>query len=135
MKIRIFSVLFFVMLFAATGILLSSTAYMAGKPVTAKRMVGAQDFTVVNKTGVVINSLYVSPTHVNEWEEDILGRDTLPPGESVLITFDRDEEAAKWDIRVEDSEGNALVWEGLNLLEISKVTLFFNNGKATAQVE
>ncbi|HEV3471121.1 MAG TPA: hypothetical protein VG148_17490 [Pyrinomonadaceae bacterium] len=96
---------------------------------------GAQDFTLVNSTGVEIHALYISPHETDDWEEDVLGRDTLPSGESVEIKFSRAEKAALWDLRVEDKEGNAIVWENLNLLEISKVTLYYKDGKATAEVE
>ena len=96
---------------------------------------GDQDFTVVNKTGVEINALYVSPADKSEWGEDILGRDTLPAGESVEIEFDPEEEAEKWDLRVEDKEGNSIEWTDLDLTEISKVTLHYADGKATANVE
>ncbi len=44
-------------------------------------------------------------------------------GESLKIKFNRGETAQLWDIRVEDEEGNALMWEGINLLEASEVTL------------
>jgi hypothetical protein len=101
----------------------------------ASQPFGDQDFTVVNKTGVVINSLYVSPSKEDDWEEDILGQDQLANGASVDISFSPKEQAALWDLKVEDSDGNALIWTGINLLEISKVTLFYNNGKATATVE
>ncbi len=96
---------------------------------------GKQDFTLVNATGVEINRVYISPHSTNNWEEDILGQETLPDGDSVLITFDRSERAAKWDLRVEDKQGNAIEWENLNLLEISKVTLHYKNGRAWADVE
>ena len=96
---------------------------------------GAQDFMLVNSTGVEIHALYISPHETDDWEEDVLGRDTLPSGESVEIKFSREEKAAMWDLRVEDKEGNAIVWENLNLLEISKVTLYYKDGKATAEVE
>lgn len=96
---------------------------------------GDQDFTIVNKTGVTIAALYVSPSKENDWEEDILGQDVLANGESCEISFSPKEKAALWDIRVEDSEGNALIWYNINLLEVSKVTLFYKNGKGTAQVE
>ena len=96
---------------------------------------GDQDFTVVNKTGVEINALYVSPADKNNWGEDILGQDTLPAGESVEIEFDPEEEAAKWDLRVEDKDGNSIEWTDLDLTEIAKVTLNYANGKATAKVE
>lgn len=95
----------------------------------------AQDFTVVNKTGVEIYALYVTPHNADEWGEDILGRDTLATGETLDITFSRREKAKNWDLRIEDEDGEFIEWENLNLLEISKVTLFYQNGKATATVE
>ena len=96
---------------------------------------GAQDFTLVNATGVEIDKVFVSPHDSDDWEEDILGRDTLPSGQSVDIKFSRSEKAAKWDLRVEDKQGNSIEWTDLNLLEISKVTLHYENGKATAVTE
>jgi hypothetical protein len=96
---------------------------------------GKQDFTLVNVTGVEINELYVSPHSADDWEEDILGRDTLPSGESVDVTFSRTEKAKLWDLKVVDSKGNSIEWENLNLLEISKVTLHYKNGKAWADLE
>ncbi|HEX6190040.1 MAG TPA: hypothetical protein VFZ40_18320 [Pyrinomonadaceae bacterium] len=95
----------------------------------------AQDFTLVNKTGVEIHAVYISPHDGDDWEEDILGRDTLPDGETVDIKFSRGETAENWDLRIEDSKGNAIEWENLNLLKISKATLFYENGKARAEVE
>ena len=95
----------------------------------------AQDFTLVNETGVEIHKVYISPHDSNDWEEDILGKDTLPSGESVDIKFNRSEKDANWDLRVEDSKGNAIEWENLNLLKISKLTLHYKDGKATADTE
>lgn len=96
---------------------------------------GAQDFTVVNRTGVEIYALYVTPHNADEWGEDILGADTLLADEDLLITFSRSERARLWDLRVEDEDGNFIEWERLNLLEISKVTLYYKNRKPTAIVE
>ena len=96
---------------------------------------GKQDFTLHNQTGVEIHSLYVSPHSADDWEEDILGRDTLPSGESVDITFSPKEKAAMWDLKVTDKEGNSIVWENLNLLEISEVTLHYKDGRAWADLK
>lgn len=95
----------------------------------------AQDFTLVNKTGVEIHKVYISPHDKDDWEEDILGKDTLPNGETVDIKFHRSESAENWDLRVEDSKGTAIEWENLNLLKISKLTLYYENGKARAEWE
>lgn len=94
-----------------------------------------QDFTLINKTGVEIHALYVSPADKNDWGKDILGKDTLGDGQSAKITFHPKEEAAKWDLRVEDSKGNSIEWTDLDLTEISTLTLHYENGKATAEVD
>ena len=52
---------------------------------------GAQDFTLVNATGVEINAVHISPHSANDWEEDILEQDTLPDGQHVDIHFKRGE--------------------------------------------
>jgi hypothetical protein len=111
----------------ALSLLLAPAAFAQGK----------QDFTLVNQTGVEIHELYVSPHSTDEWEEDILGRDTLPSGESVDITFSPKERAKLWDLKIVDGKGNSIEWENLNLLEISKVTLHYNSktGKAWADLE
>jgi hypothetical protein len=95
----------------------------------------AQDFTLLNETGVEIDKVYISPHDKDDWEEDILGQDTLPNGQSVDIKFHRAETAAEWDLRIEDKGGHAIEWENLNLLKISKVTLHYKDGKGTADVE
>jgi hypothetical protein len=96
---------------------------------------GKQDFTLVNKTGVIISELYVSPHSADDWEEDILGQDVLGLNESLEITFSPKERAKLWDLKIVDSKGNSIEWESLNLLEISKVTLHYKNGKAWADLE
>ena len=97
---------------------------------------GKQDFMLHNQTGVEINSLYVSPHSADDWEEDILGQDTLASGESLKITFDDREKHAHWDLKVTDKEGNSLEWEDLNLVEISEVTLHWDakKGKGWADI-
>ena len=94
-----------------------------------------QDFTLVNETGVEIDKVFISPHDKNDWEEDILGQDTLPTGQKVDIKFHRAEKAPVWDLRIEDKQGNGIEWENLNLLEIAKVTLYYKDGKGTAKVE
>lgn len=104
----------------------------AAAPATAG---AAQDFMLHNKTGVVIDKLFVSPSDKDDWQEDILGQDTLADGQSVEIKFHPKETAAKWDLKVEDSKGNSIEWHDLNLTEISEVTLHYENGKGTAEVK
>ena len=96
---------------------------------------GKQDFLLNNQTGVEIHELYVAPHESDEWQEDILGRDTLAGGDSVNIHFSRKEKAPLWDIKVVDGEGNSVEWESLNLLEISEVTLHKKGDKVWAETK
>ena len=102
---------------------------------TAFARAGKQDFLLHNATGVEIHELYVSPHTSNEWEEDILGKDTLADGESVKITFEDREKHVHWDLKVVDGKGNSIEWTDLNLIEISELTLHYKDGKAWADVK
>lgn len=96
---------------------------------------GQQDFVLHNETGVEIHEVYVSPVTADDWEEDVLGKDPLPNGESVKITFADRDKRAHWDLKVVDSKGNGIEWRDLNLVEISEVTLHYKDGKAWADVK
>ena len=89
-------------------------------------------FIVVNKTNVVINALYVMPHSAKDWGEDILGADVLDINDDIGIVLARRESARLWDLRIEDSDGNSIEWDRLNLREIYSVSLYYKNGKATA---
>src|SRR5438105_1305442 len=102
-----------------------TTASSASSPAASNA--AAQDFTLVNATGVEIDKVFISPHDKNDWEEDILGQDTLPDGQSVDIKFHRAEKAPVWDLRIEDKQGHGIEWENLNLLEINKLTLNYKD--------
>jgi hypothetical protein len=114
----------------------TATPAPTGTPAANDATAGAaQDFMLHNKTGVVIDKLYVSPSDKEDWQEDILGQDQLADGQSLEIKFHPKETAPKWDLKVMDTQGNSIEWHDLNLTEISEVTLHFENGKGTAEVK
>lgn len=96
---------------------------------------GDQDFTLVNKTGVEIHKIMVSPHDESKWGEDIMGKDTVPDGSTVEIKFHPTETAEDWDLKIEDKAGNSIVWAKLRLTKISKIVIHFEDGKATAELE
>jgi hypothetical protein len=104
---------------------------MALMPVFA----GDQDFTLVNDTGLTIDQLYCSPTTTKDWEEDVLGVDVLKDGEKVEIKFSRDIKAAEWDLMIVDQEGDKIYWTEINLLEAETITLYYKDGKPTAEIK
>jgi hypothetical protein len=122
-------------IFAVTAFFTLCLFYMPGMTATEASAQGKQDFVLVNRTGVEIYALYVTPHNAKDWGEDILGADTLFNNEELEISFSRKERSKFWDLRIEDDEGNYIEWDKLNLLEISKVTLYYKNRKPTAIVE
>jgi hypothetical protein len=110
-------------------------ALVFGAMLTQVARAGDQDFKLVNKTGVTIAKIMVSPADKKTWGDDIMGKDVVPDGGSVDITFAKAEEAEHWDLKIVDKDGTEIVWSNLNLLKISKLTIIFKDGKPTAEVE
>ena len=96
---------------------------------------GKQDFDLINATGYTIAELYVAPSSSNNWEEDVLGRDTLGDGEGVTINFAPNQKACMYDLLIVWEDGDQATWEGFNLCTVSEITLYWNNGKATAEYQ
>ena len=96
---------------------------------------GKQDFDLVNKTGLTIDEVYVSPATTDDWEEDVLGVDTLANGAKVTITFDRDETACKWDLKIVDEDGDSVVWSNFDLCKAEEITLLYQGKKPTAIIK
>jgi len=111
---------------AASALLLSPFAALAGK----------QDFTLVNKTGYEIGEVYVSPAKSSDWESDVLGRDVLPDGDRVDISFSRGEDTCFWDLKVVYTvDGSSAEWDRFNLCEVSTIRIFYNAKNDTTSAE
>jgi hypothetical protein len=79
---------------------------------------GAQELPavlIVNNTGYTGYYLYISPVDVDEWEDDVLGDDLLPDGESVTVELPKPlGEADRYDIQLEDEDGDTYTkWDVL----------------------
>lgn len=111
---------------------LSFAAVMATSPAVAQSKL---DFTLLNRTGLVIKELYVSPANVDAWGEDILGRDVLPHDESLDVSFSRSAKSCMWDMRIVDEDDDAIEWGNLDFCKAAHITIMYENGKPTAIVE
>jgi len=93
------------------------------------------DFKLVNKTEVTIEKIFISPADVNDWEEDVLDVNILEAGETVEVKFSVDETKKLWDLKVEDHEGTAIIWENLDLSKVNVLTLKIVDGKPIAEIK
>jgi len=97
---------------------------------------GMQDFTLINATGVTIYHVYITPHNSTTWGSDVMGADVFMDGDEQPISFESQEDVCFWDIKVDDSEGNALKWlEGIDLCTYYTITLHYADGKGWATFE
>lgn len=96
---------------------------------------GQQDFLLLNRTGIEIRELYVSPHDAEDWQEDVLRSNTLRNGASVRVSFSSRERADEWDIKIVDGDGESLEWSRLDFYRISLVTLYLRKGQIYAEVK
>jgi hypothetical protein len=115
----------------AIAVVVAATALST--PIAAQQ--SKLDFTLLNRTGLVINEVYVSPDESDDWEEDVLGRDVLKHNESVDITFSRTEKSCDWDLKITDEDGDEIEWDSLDLCAASHITLLYQNNKPTAVIK
>lgn len=86
----------------------------------------APGFALANFTGTTLRAVYISPSDSAGWEENVLGGGELADGATVAIGFSPEEKAASWDIRVEAVDDHFAEWKGLQLSDVSRITLLLD---------
>jgi hypothetical protein len=72
-----------------------------------------------NRSSYDIIEFYASNTGSRSWEEDILGRDILPSGSSVVINIDDGSGYCKYDFMAVFEDGDEVVSNDNNVCELS----------------
>jgi hypothetical protein len=111
------------------------TVLLSGLLTTTARAEGQQDFKLLNKTGYTIAELYVSPSKVNNWQDDVLGQDVLPNDSATEVQFSREEDTCHWDLKVVYQDGEGAEWDAFNLCEVSEIELFYDRKKGETWAE
>ena len=73
-----------------------------------------------NNSSYDIIEFYASNSGTSSWEEDILGRDILPSGSSVVINIDDGSGYCKYDFLAVFEDGEELVKYDNNVCELSQ---------------
>lgn len=96
-----------------------------------------QTFTLVNRTGLTLTEVYVSPATSDEWGENGLGQGVLEKNDRIKIRFNRAEKACDWDLKVLDSTGASAEWTDFDLCQTSTILIYFNSatGETWAEYE
>jgi hypothetical protein len=72
-----------------------------------------------NRSSYDIVEFYASNTGSRSWEEDILGRNILPSGNSVVINIDDGSGYCKYDFLAVFEDGDEVVSSNNNVCELS----------------
>lgn len=98
----------------------------------AQAQTAKQDFNLVNRTGYELAELFVSPSKSDAWGKDILGKATIPDGESAHITFSNAAPGCIWDLKVVYSDDDSsAVWRNIDLCKIETITIRYNRNTDT----
>ena len=96
-----------------------------------------QDFVLVNKTGYDISEVYLSASHADAWEDDLLAdeADNFGDDEAKTVHFKPKVKTCLWDLKVVyDEDDSSAIWHDINLCAVSRITLRYNarSGETTA---
>lgn len=79
-------------------------------------------FTLKNETSQAIIELHASPANKDDWEDEILGGETLNPGESGKLTIDDGARTCKYDLKATFKDGEELEKHDLDFCELDTFT-------------
>jgi hypothetical protein len=74
---------------------------------------------IINETSHTMVHFYASNVAENSWQEDILGRDVVKPGEDVNINIDDGTGHCKYDFLAVFDDGDKLERHNINVCEIT----------------
>ena len=97
---------------------ISSHRYTSGRSTTQTRGLNRQ-VRIINETSWTMVEFYASNVDADTWEEDILGRDVLGAGDSVMMNIDDGTGYCMYDFRAVFADGDTLVRNRINVCEIS----------------
>jgi hypothetical protein len=98
---------------AAMAVLATGTAMAANSDDGQNRNV-----RIINETEHTMIHFYASNISVNDWQEDILGRSVLKPGEDVMINIDDGTGHCEYDFKAVFDNGRSLVKRRVNVCNI-----------------
>jgi len=99
---------------------LTAVALLAAGLAALPSLALAEDlvFTLNNKSSYSITNFYTSPTTTDNWEEDVLGEDTLEPGTSVKVTIADGSDQCNYDMKFVPKGAQEFVVTGIDLCKL-----------------
>ncbi|MBN8940713.1 MAG: hypothetical protein J0H01_14535 [Rhizobiales bacterium] len=80
-------------------------------------------FQLFNNTGVELESFWASPPSVNNWENDILGDQTLGAGRTMSINMSDGRPDCVYDFKFKFADGDVVEKRRINVCRLGRYTL------------
>ena len=111
-----------------TAFFAAAAAVVLGLATPVSAQDAKQDFRLLNKTGYEIKDVYVSPTKMDDWGNEVLGRgNRLADGQGANIHFSPKTHTCKWDLKVVYSDDDSsAVWTDIDLCEVERITIRYD---------
>ena len=90
---------------------------------TAAAGVAEVKFNLENSTSYTLTHLYLSPAATDDWENDILGEQTVAAGETAEVSIDDGVESCMYDLRADFDDGDAIDVRGVDVCKIEGTTV------------
>lgn len=72
-----------------------------------------------NQTGWTMTHFYASDSRIDSWQEDMLGRNVLAAGNSIMMNIDDGSGACLYDFKARFTNGQELTRMGVNVCQIA----------------
>ena len=108
-------------MYKAISVAIAASVLLAGATVTAY----AEDlkFDLVNNSSRAIENFYTSPSNTDDWQEDVLGEDTIEAGATEEITIADGSTQCVYDMRFVMDDKAELVEKAIDLCKLGTFTL------------
>lgn len=103
--------------------LLGGLAALALIAVPGLAMAEDVKFSLINNSARAIKNFYTSPTTTTDWQEDVLGEDTIAPGTTDEITIADGSTQCVYDMRFVMDDGAEAIEKGIDICKLSSYTL------------
>lgn len=90
---------------------------------TAPAGVAEVKFNLENATSYTLTHLYLSPAASDDWDNDILGEQTVAAGETAEVSIDDGVESCMYDLRADFDDGDAIDVRGVDVCKIEGTTV------------
>lgn len=101
---------------------LSLAALLVASAAVSSAVAADRKVTVHNATSQTLTEFYASNTGTDDWEEDILGKQELAPGEEIEVDIDDGTGKCKFDFQGVFEDGDKVVKTGINVCQVGTFT-------------